>query len=367
MVDRIKSIETYCLELPYRHRVNFRSVQESSGPYLLIRIKTKDGAEGLAECVSRPRQAGGLDPKTMAYQIETFFSPILAGRDPFDHNRILEDMGVIKGCTQSRALIDVALWDLKGKLLGQPVWRLLGGGEAKPVSVTWLVHGNTAKKMTAEAVAKVKRGFRNLKIKVWKRSMEDVRMVRDIRKAVGKDILIYCDANSAYTECEARNILSKLVDYDVVFLEEPCKIGTNDRRAALAHDLPIPVLGDQVCENLEAVHDLIKANAVGAVSVKPARTGITETLKIIALCEGAGIPAVIGTGSESRLGSMSRLHLRCAIPSLDPWPTETHFFEKLEDDVYDGPFEFKDGALTVYDEPGFGGRIDEKKLKRYRV
>ena len=62
MADRIKSIETYCLELPYRNRVNFRSVQESSGPYLLLRIKTSDGAEGLAECVSRPRQSAAGFP-----------------------------------------------------------------------------------------------------------------------------------------------------------------------------------------------------------------------------------------------------------------------------------------------------------------
>ena len=368
MADTIEHIETHCLQLPYKKIINFRSVQgEASGPYLLIRIRTSGGAEGFAECVARPRQTGGIDPKTLAYQIETFLAPMVVGQNPLDHNRILEDMDVIGGCRYAKALIDVALWDLKGRLLGQPVWRLLGGGPVKPVRLSWIVFGDTAKDMVKDAVARVEDGFTSLKLKVWKRSMADVNMVRDIRKAVGDDILIYCDANSAYTETEARTILSKLADYDVSFIEEPCDLTTDDRRAMLAHDLPIPILGDQICENLQAVHALIKTNSVGAVSIKPTRTGITESLKIIATCEAAGLPNVIGTCNESRLGSMSRLHLRAAIPSLEPWPTETSFFDKLADDVYDGNFEFKDGALTVYDEPGFGGGVDEAKLQRYSV
>ena len=86
------------------------------------------------------------------------------------------------------------------------------------------------------------------------------------------------------------------------------------------------------------MHAHIRANSVGAVSVKLRRTGITESLKIIALCEAAGLPVVIGTDSESRIGSLVRMHLRAAIPSLAPWPTETHFFDKLGDDAFAGEF-----------------------------
>ena len=63
----------------------------------------------------------------------------------------------------------------------------------------------------------------------------------------------------------------------------------------------------------------------------------------------------------------ARLHLRAAVPSFEPYPTETHFFDKLADDVFEGDFEFKDGALTVYDKPGFGAAINEAKLQKYKV
>lgn len=367
MADKIVSLQTYCLGLPYVRRVNFHSVAESTGPYIVVRIRTRDGAEGFAETVARPRHSGGEDPRLMAYQINTFLTPLLEGQNPLDHLRLLAAMAEIKGCHAAQSLIDVALWDLRGKLLGQPVWRLLGGGPVKPVPITWIVHGDTAAKMTEQAIGKVEEGYRSLKIKVWKRSLEDVNMVRDIRKAVGEQVLIYCDANSAYTETEARTILSRLAEFNVTFIEEPCSFASPDRMALMAQALPLPILGDQSCETVELVHSLIKLNAVGAVSVKLRRTGITESLKIIGICEAAGLPVVIGTGSESRLGSMSRLHLRAALPSLEPWPTETHFFGKLADDVFEGEFEFKDGALTVYDAPGFGGGIDEAKLKRYAL
>ena len=109
----------------------------------------------------------------------------------------------------------------------------------------------------------------------------------------------------------------------------------------------------------------MRIGAVGAVSVKLRRTGLTESLKIIALCEAAGVPVVIGTDSESRIGSLVRMHLRAAIPSLAPWPTETHFFDKLGDDVFAGEFNFVDGTITPNDAPGFGAALDRRKLERY--
>jgi L-Ala-D/L-Glu epimerase len=74
---------------------------------------------------------------------------------------------------------------------------------------------------------------------------------------------------------------------------------------------------------------------------------------------------VIGTDSESRIGSLARIHFRAALPWLAPYPAETHFFDKLTDDAFAGEFHFRDGTLTPTDAPGFGAEIDHAKLKTF--
>jgi len=271
----------------------------------------------------------------------------------------------VRACIAAKCLIDIALWDLRGKVFGQPVWRLLGGAAPKPVPLSWIAHGNTVQGQIDEAVKMAEtRGYRGMKLKTWRRSREDLRMVEAVRKALG-DRVIYVDGNGSYTETEARAIFPRMADYDVSFIEEPCDFSDNARQAAMAAALPVALLGDQCCASLGAVNELLRDNAIGAVSVKMRRTGLTQSLKIIALAEAAGVPVVIGTDSESRIAAAARMHLRSAIPWLEPWPTETHFYDKLVDDVFAGEFLFKDGTLTPCDAPGFGVAIDLKKLETY--
>ena len=363
---RIKDVIVHKLRLPYRGVVNFRSVTQDRGEFALIRIIADDGHEGIAESVCRPEQHGE-DATALATTIETLFKPRLIGLDPLAHLSALEAMNGVKFCRSAKALIDIALWDLKGKILGQPVWRLLGAAKPKPVPLTWLVHGKTTREaMVAEAVRMhQERGYNSMKLKTWKRSMEDVRLVEDVRKALGDGAFLYVDGNGSYSEGEARTILAKVADSKAAFIEEPCKFTDPLRQAAFASHLPVPLLGDQCLQSLEDVQLHIRLGAVGAVSIKLRRTGFTQSLKIAALVEAAGLPVVVGTDSESRIGAMARMHFRAALPWLAPYPAETHFFDKLSGDAFAGDFNFKDGTLTPTDAPGFGAGIDRAKLEAF--
>jgi L-alanine-DL-glutamate epimerase-like enolase superfamily enzyme len=220
--------------------------------------------------------------------------------------------------------------------------------------------------MVAEAQRQhEERGYNSMKLKTWKRSMEDVRLVEDVRKALGDDAFLYVDGNGSYSEGEARTILARVADYNAMFIEEPCKFSDPLRQAAFAPHLPVPLLGDQCLQSLEDVQLHIRLGAVGAVSIKLRRTGFTQSLKIAALAEAAGLPVVIGTDSESRIGSLARMHFRAALPWLAPYPAETHFFDKLADDAFAGEFSFSDGTLTPTDAPGFGAEIDHAKLATF--
>jgi L-alanine-DL-glutamate epimerase-like enolase superfamily enzyme len=362
---KIARLDVHKLRLPYKTPVTFSRVVEAAGEYILLRVIADNGMEGIAEAVCRPQHTGE-DATLVAYQIKTFFAPLLLDRDPFDHLAILVSLSSIRACEAAKSLIDIALWDLRGKILEQPVWRLLGGATPQPVPLSWITHGNTVQGQIEEAKRMMEtRGYRGMKLKTWRRTMEDVRMVEGVRKAVGDDMFIYVDGNSHYQETEARAIFSKMNAYNVSFVEDPCDFKDLRRAAAMARALPITVLGDEGCSSAASVMAHISFLAVGAVSVKLRRTGFTDSLKILSLCSSAGLPVVIGTDSETRLAAMPRMHLRSAIPQLAPWPTETHFFDKLKDDVFAGDFQFKDGTLAPNSEPGFGAFIDPKKLEMY--
>jgi L-alanine-DL-glutamate epimerase-like enolase superfamily enzyme len=363
----ITTLDAIQLRLPYRSAVTFKSLRESTGEYVILRLALRDGLDGIAEAVCRPGQSGE-DAGLIGYQIETFFKRKLIGADALGHQQILADIDDIRYCAAAKALIDNALWDLRGKIFGVPVWRLLGKATVDPVPLTWIAHGNSVEAMVAEATdAAQRRGFKGLKLKTWRRSAEDVRMVAEVREAVGDGPVIYIDGNGSYTESEARTILPAVAKYNVSFIEEPCTFADPLRQAAMAAALPIALLGDQSCRSLHDVMQMVRLNAVGAVSIKLRRTGISEALKIVALCEAAGLPVVIGTDSESRIGASARIHLRAAIPYFEPWPVETHFFQKLTDDVFEGEFNFADGCITPNEAPGFGASIDYTKLEKYRV
>jgi L-Ala-D/L-Glu epimerase / N-acetyl-D-glutamate racemase len=364
---KIAAIEIFRLRLPYKAPIAFRSVKQSAAEYAILRIVADSGAEGIAEAVCRPEHTGE-DATLLSYQLDNFFKPLLMGADPLGHNALLAKLSRVRSCRAAKAMIDTALWDLRGKILQQPVWRLLGGMAAEPIPLTWIAHGNSREAMVAEAKRMaLECGFKGMKLKTWKRSLEDVQMVGEVRQALGDDTIIYVDGNGTYSETEARTILTRVSEFNVSFIEEPCTFADPMRQAAMAAALPTALLGDQCCDGLDAVSLMLRLNAVGAVSVKLRRTGITESLKIIALCEAAGLPVVIGTDSESRIGALVRMHLRAACPYLAPWPTETHFFEKLANDVFVGNFQFADGTITPTDAPGFGASFDFGKLQQHAI
>ncbi len=363
MADVIEKVETYCLELPYSQVVHFHSVTEDSGSYLIVRLVTSNGAEGIAESICRPAQTGDTSEQ-LAADVVKHLEPMVLGADATDDG-VFEAIAASQAPIAARAIVDVALWDLKGKILDQPAWRLLGPGPAEPVPVAWIVHGNSVDEQVAEAVKAIDvRGFSALKLKTWKKSMDDVDMVRAVREAVGPDRVIWVDANGSYTPDEARAVFPHLAELGVAFIEDPCVYDDFEAMAALGRDLPIPVLGDKPCQRFTDAVALIESGAAGALSVKPRRTGITEGVKIINFAKEAGVPVIIGTDSESRIGSLARIHLRAAMPSMAPWPTETHFFGKLAEDVFEGVFNLENGCISVPDAAGFGAGLNMTKLMK---
>src|SRR5262245_46621973 len=107
----IASVEALRLKLPYRTAVSFKTLRQSVGEYVILRLTLDNGLEGLAEAICRPEQSGE-DATALAYQLEAWFKPRLIGADPLGHLALMADMDTIRDCDAAKSLIDIALWDL---------------------------------------------------------------------------------------------------------------------------------------------------------------------------------------------------------------------------------------------------------------
>ena len=231
-----------------------RPLQDSTVPKLwhggatdiFVHIHTDEGVEGLG--VSQPRP-----PYAIREIIDRELKPLLIGQDPFDIEKIWNDMfwgmrnyfrkGV---AVQAAAAIDVGLWDLKAKALGLPLYRLLGARyESVPVYGSGGWTNMTIDELVEESTGFVARGIRRYKMKVGmnfgQAEREDLERVAAVRDAVGDDVEIYVDANMGYNVKQAIRMSHKFEEYDVRWFEEPVLADNIDGLAEIARSTEIPV------------------------------------------------------------------------------------------------------------------------------
>jgi L-Ala-D/L-Glu epimerase len=204
-------------------------------------------------------------------------------------------------------------------------------------------------------------------VKVGADTTRDVTVIRSLRELVGPKVLLYVDANESYDVVHASRVIEDLARHGVAWVEDPCSIRSPRRlRRLLAEHSPVPILGDNCCFTPESVRQELEDGTTTMVMIKVARTGFTDSQRIAVLAEQFGVSCVIGTQADSTVGTMAAAHFAVAHTALAPW-AEIAFFERLSGRVTEDAPTVRDGCLSLTDEPGFGVRIDERLLARYRV
>lgn len=195
---------------------------------MIVEVITDEGVSGWGEALCH-----GLQPPHIAAAfIEHVFKPILLGRNPFDVEVLWEEMynttrpyGQGGSAVNAISGVDIALWDVIGKSLNQPIHALIGGAfrkEVTPYATGFyrVAEGNYPQDAIAEAHRYVEAGFKAMKLKIGFGVEEDIAYMRAIRQAVGEDVRIMADANGAYNSAAARRIIKETEDLNLYFLEE---------------------------------------------------------------------------------------------------------------------------------------------------
>ncbi len=363
---KIDSVEAIPLAIPYRRPFGFASGRVTAADHVLVRITTDDGLVGHGEAPPRPYTYGETAASIVA-AVRDLFAPVLVGADPFARERIRADLDRTVANNAAKGAIDVALWDLVGQACGQPVHVLLGHA-ADDVRAAHMIGLGTPEEMVADAVEmRDDHGVDAFKIKVGRELAVDLAAVRALRAELGDAVELYADANRGWDADTAIVASRRLAEHGVSMLEEPNPAADVLGRRRIVAASPIPVVGDESTITLGGVARSLLDGDSEAISVKVARTGFTDSAKIVGLCEGLGVTAVVGNQIDGMLGTVASVALGCGLRALARQPVEVTNYLLMADDVLAEPPVIVDGRLAARQAPGLGARIDPDKLAHYRV
>ena len=340
---------------------------------VLARVETDEGISGIGEAA----YFGG-PPMITKMIIEKELADYLIGEDPLNIERLWETMyqrsikhGRKGAIIASMSGIDIALWDIKARSVGMPLYRLLGGCYEKIrayASAGFYAEGKGLKELAGEMESYVKEGFTAVKMKIGRVSQaEDVARIKAVREAIGPNIDLLVDGNNVYTSYEAIRMARKMEAYDVFWFEEPVPAEDIEGSARVAHAIDMPLAAGENEFTRYGFRDLIINQALDIA--QPDVTwcgGITEARKIAAMASAWNITCVPHSFS-SAIALMSNLHFSASIPN-SMFQEFDRNYNPLREELLTEPVRInKDGYIDLPDKPGLGVELNESTVKKYRV
>lgn len=246
--------------------------------------------------------------------------------------------------------LDLALWDLKGKALGQPVARLIGGARsAVPAYATAGLPAFSESELVGACQSALQAGYHGVKILVGAgRSLdEDVQRIRAVRQAIGTAPLML-DANCAFSVAEAKRLATLVADCDIAFFEEPLRGNDIASLAALRRATPIPLASGQMIQSMAWFRDALAQGALDILQPNAAFCGgISAMLRILAQAEAHGVPVTGAGGFESANLPVMAGHAHGGM-------LEVHGAHGALRERFCAHPEFRDGRLHASAAPGIG-------------
>lgn len=374
---KITNVETFILKDELSKSFFFSQWEYSERCVCLVKITASDGTIGWGE---------GYGPAAVIESGINLLRPIIINQNPLENEVIWNQMyrktldyarkGVL---VASMSAIDIAIWDLKGKLLGLPVSTLLGGAHRKSIKpyatgLYFTDKENPSKNFKKEVNDYLQRGFKAIKMKVGLGVETDVKHVKKMRQLIGDDIQLMVDSNHAYTLSEATVLAKKLEPYNISWFEEPISPEFYEQYHELRLKTSIPIAGGE-CEYLRfGFQQLLKHKSVDIIQPDICATGgLTEAKRIASLASTYGVDIVPHTWGTS-IGIHAALHFIANLESIPGRMNDADFLieydqteNSLREELTSPPIEMINGMISVPTAPGLGIEVDESALLKYCI
>lgn len=329
---------------------------------VVVELLTDVGVTGFGQTAVAPRSYGET-AEGMAVNIKSHLAPIVIGESPLDIERLLAKLqAALPDHWSSHAGVEFALWDLKGKALGVPIYQLLGGKVRDGVDLMGFVHDDTPERMAEEAKAVLdETPFPVLKMKIALDPREDVIRYRAVANAVRGRAVIQVDGNTGYTIAEAIPALTAMEQIGALgAIEQP--VARLDDLAEIASRLATPVMADEAIYPPEDAIKVVRSRAASIALMKITKHGgIRNVQKIAAAFDAAGF--ILSVAIYYDLIALAAAHLAAALPCVQ-WPSP---YTWLDDTILEKPFQPNGLLLPVPEGPGFGIDLNLDKVKQYAV
>jgi L-alanine-DL-glutamate epimerase-like enolase superfamily enzyme len=333
---------------------------------VVVRITTDDGHVGWGEAHH------GQNPTAMAEVVQNGLGSLLIGADPLDSEGIWAKLfrqqvvthGLGAGSVIALSGIDIALWDLKGKLLGQPVYRLLGGAHRKIRAYAGgLSLGFKPPEVLEGEVRKlVDAGYTAIKLRVGDHPRRDAERVGHIRRSFGDELDIAVDAATRYTPLDLPEVLAYCEKYRVYWLEEPFAPDNLQAYADLARRTPIPIAAGENHYTRQAFRDLFSQRCISIAQADCTKAGgISEVRKIMDMAAAWHFLAAPHT-SHTVISTAANVHLLCALSNALIFEADVGDINPFRTDLAGSVYNVVDGHVEPLDRPGLGLDIDQGVL-----
>jgi L-Ala-D/L-Glu epimerase len=357
---KILSTDIYKFSIPM-HPFTIATGTMHNAQNILIRIHTDEGYYGVGECSAFPMIVG--ETQATCFEMAKDFAACWKGKEALSIEERMQELHAFTAFNATiKSAFDMALYDLSAKAAGLPLYRWLGGNK-KEIETDLTIGIGTPEEMARTAIQFKEDGVRMIKVKLGKDGKEDVERVRQIRLAVGEEIILRVDANQGWDFDSALYALRQMGPFNIQFCEQPMRHWDDDRLPGLRRQVPIKIMADESVFDHHDVRKLITAEACDYVNIKFAKSGgILEATKINALCERNLIPCMMGGMLESRVALTAFAHFALSHSNIIFYDMDTCLLGHKVDPVIGGVL-YKGYFLEIPDTPGLGADADETFLQ----
>lgn len=328
---------------------------------IFIRVHTDTGYYGVGECSAFPMIVG--ETQATCFEMAKDFAALWKGKDPIAIEERMEELHAYTAFNSTiKSAFDMALFDIAAKHAGMPLYKFLGGNK-KEIETDLTIGIDTPYNMAARAKEFKQNGVQIIKIKLGKHGEEDIERVKQIRLAVGEELLLRIDANQGWSFDMAASVLKEISKYNIQFCEQPMRYWDDGKLPGLRKLSPVKIMADESVFDHHDAERLIKAVACDYVNIKFSKSaGILEAKKINTVCEQNQIPCMMGGMLESRVALTAFAHFALAHDNIIFYDMDTCMLGHKLDPVIGG-VKFNGYFLNIPDTLGIGADANEAFLK----